>query len=415
MPQLKRHIISARGESPRRSLASNCFCLAMLFVCVLLLASCNNSPNPQAASKGGGRKGQQRGPMTIPVAVAKAETRDVPVYLQGLGSVEAFNTVLVKSRLDGQLVEIHFKEGQEVKKGDLLAVIDPRPYEVALSQAEATLYKDQSALNDAKLNFERFQDLYKQGIIPQQQFDTQKSLMGQLEGAVRADEAQINNVKLNLTYTRITAPVSGRVGLRQVDIGNMVHASDPNGLLVITQLHPIAVVFTLPEDNLPSVAQHMRKGALETDAYNRDDQTKLATGKLLTIDNQIDPTTGTGKLKAIFDNTESALWPNQFVNVHLLLEVRKNTLVVPAAAIQHGPQGDYVFTVKPDNTAEMRKVAVGFSQGNLTALASGLQPGEVVVTDGQDKLQPGTKVEIRGGEGGGPNAARRPQGAEPGE
>lgn len=414
MLQSKRHTMPAHGESPRQSLTGNGYRLAMVVLCLLLLASCN-SPNPQAASKGGGKKGQQRGPMTITVAVAKAETRDMPVYLQGLGSVEAFNTVVVKSRLDGQLVEIHFKEGQEVKKGDLLAVVDPRPYEVALSQAEATLYKDQSALNDAKLNFERFQDLYKQGIIPQQQFDTQKSLMGQLEGAVRADEAQINNVKLNLVYTRITAPVSGRVGLRQVDIGNMVHASDPNGLLVITQLHPIAVVFTLPEDNLPSVAQHMRKGPLETDAYSRDDQTRLATGKLLTIDNQIDPTTGTGKLKAIFDNTESALWPNQFVNVHLLLEVRKNTLVVPAAAIQRGPQGDYVFTVKPDKTAEMRKVAVGLSQGNFTALASGLQAGEVVVTDGQDKLQPGSKVEIRGGEGPGPNGGRRAQQAEPGQ
>lgn len=407
MPESKRHIMRARGAWPRRR-------LALLVLSLLLLAGCN-SPNPQAASKGGGKKGQQRGPMTITVAVAKAETRDMPVYLQGLGSVEAFNTVVIKSRIDGQLVEIHFKEGQEVKKGDLLAVVDPRPYQVALSQAEATLFKDQSALNDAKLNFERFQDLYKQGIIPQQQFDTQRSMMGQLEGAVRADQAQIDNVKLNLVYTRITAPVSGRVGLRQVDVGNMVHASDPNGLLVITQLHPIAVVFSLPEDNLPSVSQHLRRGALETDAYSRDDQTKLATGKLLTIDNQIDPTTGTGKLKAVFDNTESALWPNQFVNVHLLLEVRKNTLVVPAAAIQRGPQGTYVFTVKPDKTAEMRKVAVGFSEGNLTALASGLQPGEVVVTDGQDKLQPGSKVEIRGGQGTRPNGGPEQQGAEPGQ
>lgn len=410
MPESKRHITRARGGWSRRWPAGNGCRLALLVFTLLLLAGCSSSPNPQAASRGGYKKGQ-RGPMTITVAVAKAETRDMPVYLQGLGSVEAFNTVVVKSRIDGQLVEIHFKEGQEVKKGDLLAVVDPRPYQVALSQAQATLYKDQSALNDAKLNFERFQDLYKQGIIPQQQFDTQKSLMGQLEGAVRADQAQIDNVKLNLTYTRITAPVSGRVGLRQVDIGNMVHASDQNGLLVLTQLHPIAVVFTLPEDNLPSVAQHLRRSPLQTDAYSRDDQTKLATGKLLTIDNQIDPTTGTGKLKAIFDNTESVLWPNQFVNVHLLLEVRKNTLVVPAAAIQRGPQGTYVFTVKPDKSVEMRKVAVGLSEGNLTALASGLQPGEVVVTDGQDKLQPGSKVEIRGGQSGGQDR----QGAEAGQ
>jgi membrane fusion protein, multidrug efflux system len=415
MLESKRHKSSSRAASLRGLRTANACVLAMLIALAGLVVGCNNSPNPQAASKGGGKKGQQRGPLTVPVAVAKAETRDMPVYLQGLGSVEAFNTVVVKSRLDGQLVEIHFKEGQDVKKGDLLGVIDPRPYEVALSQAEATLYKDQSALNDAKLNFERFQGLYKQGIIPQQQFDTQKSLMGQLEGAVRADQAQIDNVKLNLVYTRITAPVSGRVGLRQVDIGNMVHASDQNGLLVITQLHPIAVVFTLPEDDLPVVAQHMHKKALETDAYSRDDQTKLAMGKLLTIDNQIDPSTGTGKLKAVFENNESALWPNQFVNVHLLLEVRKNALVVPAAAIQRGPQGSYVFTVKPDQTAEMRKVGVSFSEGNLTALTSGLNPGEIVVTDGQDKLQPGSKVEIRGGQGPAQNGRQQQQGAQPGQ
>ena len=405
MPQSKCQVMPASIASPRDWLVVTKVGISLLVLLALALAGCNGSPNPEAASRGRGGRGQ-RGPMTISVAVAKAETRDVPVYLQGLGSVEAFNTVIVKSRLDGQLVEIHFKEGQEVNKGDLLAVIDPRPYEVALHQAEATLFKDQSALNDAKLNFQRFQDLYKQGIIPQQQFDTQKSLMGQLEGAVRADQANIDNVKLNLAYTRITAPVSGRIGLRQVDIGNMVHASDPNGLLVITQLHPIAVVFTLPEDNLPTVAQHMRKGTLEADAYSRDDQTRLATGKLLTIDNQIDPTTGTGKLKAVFDNTERALWPNQFVNIHLLLEVRKNTLVVPAAAIQRGPQGTFVFTVKADNTAEMKKVSIGFNEGNLTALASGLKPGEIVVTDGQDKLQPGSKVEIRGGDEPGPHGAQ---------
>lgn len=374
------------------------FCLGLMTCFVLFLPGCSGSPNPQAAGKGGSKNGQGRGSQqSVPVAVAKVETKDLPVYLQGLGSVEAFNTVVVKTRLDGQLVEIHFKEGQEVRQGELLAVIDPRPYQVQLSQVEATLYKDQSALKDAELNFQRFQDLYKQGIIPQQQFDTQKSLVGQLEGAVRADQANIDNVKLNLTYTRITAPVSGRVGLRQVDMGNMVHASDPNGLLVITQLHPIAVIFTLPEDNLPAVSQHLRTRPLQTDAYSRDDRNKLATGKLLTIDNQIDPATGTGKLKAVFENTESALWPNQFVNIHLLLEVRKNSIVLPAAAIQRGPQGTYVFVVKPDKTADMRKVAVAMSEGDVSAITSGVNPGELVVTDGQDKLQPGSRVEIRSG------------------
>ncbi|HKF22157.1 MAG TPA: MdtA/MuxA family multidrug efflux RND transporter periplasmic adaptor subunit [Candidatus Angelobacter sp.] len=368
---------------------------------VFVFAGCSNTQNPQAA---GGKKGSGgRGGMsvTIPVAVAKAETRDLPVYLSGLGSVDAFNTVMVKSRIDGQLVDIKFREGQQVKKGDLLAVIDPRPYQVALSQAEAMLYKDQSALKDAKLNMERFAGLVKDGVIPQQQYDTQASLVGQLEGAVRADQANVDNQKLNISYTQITAPVSGRMGLRQVDMGNMVHAADANGLVVITQLQPIAVIFTLPEDNLQTVAQHMKNGTLQVEAYSRDDQTKLATGTLLTIDNQIDPQTGTGKLKAVFDNHDNSLWPNQFVNARLLLEVRKNSTVIPAAAVQRGPQGTYVFTVKADKTAEMRPVTVSFSQGNYAAISQGIASGESVVTDGQDKLQPGTPVEIRGG-GGGP-------------
>lgn len=363
----------------------------------ILLSGCGSTGAPQAS---GGKKGQRVGmAQSVSVAVARAETRDLPVYLSGLGSVEAFNTVVVKSRIDGQLVQIAFKEGQEVKQGDLLAVIDPRPYEVALAQAQATLYKDQSALKDAKLNMDRFAGLVKDGVIPQQQYDTQVAQAGQLEGAVRADQAQVDNSKLNLTYTRITAPISGRVGLKQVDIGNMVHAADANGLVVITQLQPIAVIFTLPEDNLPPVTQHMRNGQLQVEAYSRDDQNKLATGKLLTIDNQIDPTTGTGKLKAVFDNRDRTLWPNQFVNARLLLEVRKNNTVVPAAAIQRGPQGTYVFTVKPDKTVDMRNVTVSFNQGNFTAIATGITPGETVVTDGQDKLQPGSHIEVRGGGG----------------
>ncbi|HEY2234115.1 MAG TPA: MdtA/MuxA family multidrug efflux RND transporter periplasmic adaptor subunit [Candidatus Angelobacter sp.] len=367
-----------------------CACFAML------LAGCGHT-SADSKQKGGGGKGGRGGgaAMTIPVAVAKAEIRDLPILLNGLGSVEAFNTVAVKSRIDGQLVKVNIKEGQEVKQGELLAEIDPRPYEVQLSQTQATLFKDQAALRDARLNLERFQQLYKDGVIPKQQFDTQGSLEAQLDGAVRADQAQVDTVKLNLSYTRITAPVSGRIGLRQIDVGNMVHASDPNGLLVITQLQPIAVIFSLPQDNLQAVSQHMNKGRLAVDAYSRDDQTKIATGYLTTIDNQIDVTTGTGKLKAVFENRDRSLWPNQFVNIHLLLEVKKNNTVVPSAAIQRGPQGTYVFVVKPDNTAEMRNVALSISQGNLTAISQGIKPGEVVVTDGQDKLQPGTKVAVR--------------------
>lgn len=381
----------------KRSWLKLIFCAGLMAVLIFAFCGCVGQ-NPQAASKG---KRGGAGNMAVSIAVAKVSSMDLPVYLRGLGSVEAFNTVVVKSRIDGQLVKINFREGQEVKEGDLLAVIDPRPYQVALAQAEATLYKDQSALKDAKLNMDRFAGLVKDGVIPQQQYDTQVSMVGQLEGAVRADQANVDNQKLNLVYTQITAPVSGRIGLRQVDIGNIVHAADPTGMVVITQLQPIAVIFTLPEDNLPAVQQRLEKGALEVDAYSRDDQTKLATGKLLTIDNQIDPTTGTGKLKAIFDNHERSLWPNQFVNARLLLEVRKNNIVVPTPAVQRGPQGAYVFSVTPDKKAEMRTVTVAFSEGNYTAVTSGVSPGDTVVTDGEDKLQPGTPVEVRGGDGGG--------------
>lgn len=378
--------------------SSSCFCRALGIGVSLalsaLLCGCGNSSVSAAKPSKGGRQGMAG--QAMPVAVAPVETRDLPVYLSGLGSVQAFYTVLLKTRIDGQLVQVNFKEGQEVKKGDLLVVVDPRPYEVALAQAEATLAKDQAALKDAKVNLVRFKDLYQNGgVISKQQLDTQDSLVGQLDGSVRADQAQIDNAKLNLTYTHITAPISGRVGLRLVDPGNIVHASDTNGLLLLTQMHPIAVIFTLPEDNLPAVAQHMRNGALQVDAYSRDDQTKLATGKLLTIDNQIDVTTGTAKLKAIFTNEEQALWPNQFVNCRLLLEVKKGSTVVPAAAIQRGPQGTYVFAVKPDKTVEIRNVTVALVEASYAAITSGLKPGEVVVTDGQDKLQPGSHVEPR--------------------
>lgn len=340
------------------------------------------------------------GPQAIPVAVAPAEQRDVPVYLSGLGSVQAYNTVSLKSRVDGQIVQIAFKEGQLVKQGDLLIVIDPRPYQVALEQAEAALARDQSQLKNAQLDYDRYQGLFKEGVISQQQYDAQRALVGQLEGTVKADQATIDNAKLQLVYTRVTAPVNGRIGLRLVDIGNMVHATDTNPLLVLTQLQPIAVVFTLPEDSIPSVVKHMKTGTLEVDAYSRDDTTKLAAGKLLTIDNQIDPTTGTGKLKAIFDNVDNALFPNQFVNARLLLETRKGVTVIPAAAVQRGPQGSsFAYIVKSDKTVEVRPVKVALTQGTVSVIASGIAPGEQVVTDGQDKLQSGSHVEPRASSG----------------
>jgi len=360
--------------------------LPLAIVSSLTFSSCGNSGSKSAQAS--------VPPPSIPVAVASAEQRDFPVYLSGLGSVQASNTVSLKSRVDGQIVQIAFKEGQFVKQGELLIVIDPRPYQVALEQAEAALARDQAQLKNAQVDYQRYQGLFKEGVISQQQYDAQRALVGQLDGTIKADQAAIDNAKLQLVYTRVTAPVSGRIGLRLVDIGNMVHANDTNPLLVITQLQPIAVVFTLPEDALPNVTRHMKSGTLEVDAYSRDDTTKIAAGKLLTIDNQIDQTTGTGKLKAMFDNVDNALFPNQFVNARLLLETRKNVTVIPAAAVQRGPQGsNFVYVVKPDKTVEVRNLKVALTQGNLSVIASGLAPGEQVVTDGQDKLQGGSRVE----------------------
>lgn len=381
------------GRGPMRSywnradLAAWPALTAALWLCLIAVGCA--SANPKAAARGAGDQ-------PMPVGVATAQQRDFPVYLSGLGSVTAFNTVSVKSRVDGQLVQVAFKEGQHVNKGDLLAVIDPRPYEVQLSQAQAQLFKDQASLRDAQLNYQRYKGLLTDsGAMSQQQVDTQQSTVDQLEGTVRTDQSTIDNAKLQLVYCRITAPVGGRIGLRLVDVGNMVHAADTNAMLVITQLQPIAVLFTLPEDNLSEVRQGMRQGTLPVTAFSRDDQTKLAQGTLLTIDNQIDQTTGMDRLKAVFDNKDEALWPNQFVNARLLLEVRKGVTVIPAAAIQHGPQGDYLFVVKADKTVDLRPVTVALTQNNQSVISAGVSPNEVVVTDGQDKLQANSKVEPR--------------------
>jgi len=363
--------------------------IIVVAVCALLLFGYTRSRGKAPAASAPQHGGPQQ---AVPVAIASVTQQDMPVYLDGLGSVQAFNTVTLKTRIDGEVTRVAFREGQDVKKGDLLIVIDPRPYQVALEQAQATMYRDQSQLTIAKRNVERYSELFKEGVVSQQDLDTQQSSEGNLEGMVRADQAAIDNAKLNLAYTHITAPFDGRVGLRLVDPGNMVHAADANGMLVLTQMHPIAVIFTIPEDNLPSVLKRIKNGSMTVDVYSRDNRNHLSTGSLLTVNNQIDQTTGTVRLKAVFDNKDSMLWPNQFVNARLLLDVKKNATVVPSAAVQRGAEGTYTFVVKSDNTVEVRNVKIGVTEGNLIAINQGLNPGEKVVTDGQDKLQAGSRV-----------------------
>jgi membrane fusion protein, multidrug efflux system len=339
----------------------------------------------------------------VAVTTAPAHPSDVHVYVTALGSVLPLNTVTVRSRVDGELMTVHFKEGDLVKAGDLLAEIDRRPFEVQLTQADGQLARDQALLNNARKDLERYRVLYAQDSIASQQVDSQESLVHQLEGTVKADRAQIDTAKLQLTYCRITAPFGGRVGLRLIDPGNIVHASDTTGLVVIAQLQPIAVVFSIPEDTLSAVLAKLATGEHPpVEAYDREQRRRLATGTLLTTDNQIDPSTGTIKLKAVFPNSASELFPSQFVNARLLLDVQRGTTVVPTAAIQRGAQGPFVYVVKPDQTVSARRVTAGPTEGDDTSIASGLSPGDLVVVEGADRLREGATVEARRGDGPGP-------------
>jgi membrane fusion protein, multidrug efflux system len=341
-------------------------------------------------------KGSQEQIMAVAVAASIAHRGNMPVYFDGLGSVLAYYTVTVRSRVDGELTAVYFREGQNIRQGEVLAEIDPRPFQVQLEQAEGQMARDQATLENAKVDLDRYQGLVAEDAVPKQQLDTQAALVKQLEGALKVDQAAIDNARLQLVYCRIVAPIEGRIGLRLVDPGNIVHASDPNGLLVITEMRPITVLFTLPEDSLPPVLGKLRGGVLlAVEAYNRDKSQKLASGRLLTVDNQIDQNTGTTRLKAVFENEEGTLFPNQFVNVRLLVDVLRGKVLVPSVAIQRGAQGTYVYVVKADNTVEFRLVEAGINEGNLTVVNQGLKVGERVITDGADKLQPGSRVSVK--------------------
>lgn len=331
-----------------------------------------------------------------PVVAARAVRGNIGVYLTGLGVVTPIYTVTVKSRVDGELMKVLYHEGDMVKQGDLLLEIDPRPYQVQLLQAEGQLARDQAVLENARVDLTRYQTLWKQNAIPQQQLATQEALVSQYEGAIKADQAQIEAAKLNLVYCHIAAPIAGRVGLRLVDPGNIVHASDNNGLLVIAQLDPISVIFTIAEDQLPPVFAQMRAGRkLVVEAWDRDLKARIATGTLATTDNQIDQTTGTLKLRANFDNKDVRLFPNQFVNARLLIEERTGVTLVPNAAIQRNSTSSFAYLVKEDQTVTVRPITVGVSEGDQTQVIAGVEPGDILVTEGVDKLQEGAKVIAR--------------------
>jgi len=370
----------------------------------------------EAKTKAAAKKGP-RGDRPVPVVAVAAATADVGVTLEGLGTVTPVATVTVRSRVDGQLMKILFREGQVVKAGELLAEIDPRPFQVQLAQAEAQHARDQALLKNAQVDLERYRVLHKQDSIARQQLDTQEALVRQTEATVKMGQAAIDTARLQLTYSRITAPIGGRLGLRQVDLGNMVRTGDASGLVVITQLQPITVVFPIAEDHLPAVMKKLQEGEkLQVIAFDRAGKTQLASGTLITADNVIDPATGTVKLKAQFANADAGLFPSQFVNVRMLVDTRREATVVPSAAILRGTPGTFVYAVDPETkVVGVRRVKLGPAQGEQVAIEEGLKPGVLVVVDGTDRLREGSTVELVVRDSGPPKERRKQEKLSPEE
>jgi membrane fusion protein, multidrug efflux system len=362
--------------------------LVLVGLGVWRIATARNKAAQQAASR---QQALMNRP--TPVQVAPVQQRSMPIYLTALGTVTPYYSVTVKARVGGELTKVDFREGQEVHEGQTLMVIDPRPYQAALDQAKGNLAKDQALLKNAQTEYNRYKALFQEGVVSKESMDTQESSFGQYQGAIEADKAAIDNDALQLKWCYITSPITGRIGLRLVDPGNVITANTTN-LVIINQFRPIAVYFTLPEEQLPQVLKKLRDAQrLPVQAYDRSDTQKIDEGYLLTADNQIDTTTGTGKLKAVFSNNKEELFPNQFVNIHLVLEQRPNALVIPSAALQHGTQGDYVWITKSDDTVDMQPVKILLAEGSVTIVDSGVQPGQQVVVDGADKLRPGARIE----------------------
>ncbi|MBH2688672.1 MdtA/MuxA family multidrug efflux RND transporter periplasmic adaptor subunit [Serratia marcescens] len=393
------------AKPQRRSLMPRLLVAAILVIAAVFAWRYFNAAQPPAgtapgAQQGGGKAGAgraaggRRGAPMSPVQAATATQQTVPRYLSGLGTATAANTVTVTSRVDGQLMAIHFTEGQQVKAGDLLAEIDPRPFQVQLTQAQGQLAKDQATLANARRDLARYQQLVKTNLVSRQELDTQASLVQQTEGAIKADQGAVDSAKLQITYSRITAPIDGRVGLKLVDVGNYVTSGSTTGLVVITQTHPIDVVFTLPEGNIADLLKAQKAGPVSVEAWDRTNQNKLTTGSLLSLDNQIDTATGTIKLKARFANEDDALFPNQFVNARLQVDTLHDAVVIPTAALQMGNEGNFVWTLSEDNKVSKHRVTAGVQDSRQVVISAGLNAGDRVVTDGIDRLTEGMQVEV---------------------